>query len=183
VHAAQDVESEPQALFPTQVPAALHVPAVLQTVRLSSQGPFKFFGVAPQVPFVQVPVAQSGLAGVQALGVPAQTPAWQRSLSVHALLSEQAAVLLSECVQPAFAPVGVHVSLVHGLLSLQVTAGLIGVLTHAAVPGAQVSVVQALLSEQFLPGFAESSWHTPSKHLLFVQASPSSQTVPSARVP
>jgi hypothetical protein len=186
------------SLCPTHWPVVLHLPLALQAFRPSSQARFAFFGVEPQVPLVQLGFAQSGLVGAgQTFGVLTQTPALQRS-SVQALLSVHAAVLLSVCTQPE---AGLQLSFVHGLLSLQVTAGLIGVLTQTAVAAppspapasavppspagrlAQVSVVHALLSEQFLPGFAESIWQVPSKHLLFVQASPSSQTVPSARRP
>jgi hypothetical protein len=154
-------------------PVLLHLPVALHAFRPSSQTPFTFLGVDPQVPLLQVPVVQSVLG--QTFGVPTQAPPVQRS-SVQGLLSVQAAVLLSVYWQPA---VVLQLSLVHGLLSLHTTA----VLTHAPVPAAQVSVVQALLSEQFLPGFAVSTVQAPSKQTLLVQASPSSHTVLSANLP
>ena len=66
---------------------------------------------------------------------------------VHGLLSVHAAALLSLCLQPAVLS---HVSVVHGFLSSQFVAGCV----HAPVDELQTSSVQALPSEQ---SFAEST--------------------------
>jgi hypothetical protein len=116
---------------------------------------------------------QSLLSEVQSFGVLTQTPAEQTS-SVQALLSLQVAALLSLCWQPA---VGLHVSLVHGLPSSQMTGALMGSCPHAPVLDVQVSVVHSLLSLQSL---LDLKTHEPWKQTSLVQRLPSSHTVSSA---
>ena len=97
VHAAHIVASVPQASFwPTHAPALLHLPVWSHETRPSSHAPFTLVGCAWHAPFTHVPTLQSLLSDEQFFGVLTQTPAWHTS-SVHALLSEHVAVLLSLC--------------------------------------------------------------------------------------
>jgi hypothetical protein len=140
---------------------------------------------------------------------PTQLPAVQWSPLVQRLLSEQVLVLSTTKAQPPSA--GMQLSSVQGLLSeqtfavpgtqmplpLHVSAPLVpvqpfpsehgaplaGVKTQAPVWGLQLSVVQALLSEQGLSApFTHAPWKQVSTPLVPVQASPSEQVLVSSLV-
>jgi hypothetical protein len=107
---------------------------------------------------------------------PTQAPFWQTSAVVQALLSLQAAEL-GEKTHPAS---GSHVSLVHGLLSLQRSA-----LAPTQVPPAQSSTwVQALSSLQGLVLFVNTQ-PCAGRHASSVQGLPSAQAsaAPPAQTP
>ena len=172
-HGAQFVAIALQAGPPETQLVPLHVPVRSQASSPSVQAPPAFLAFAAQLPVVpsHMPVAHVVVRDEQSFAVPPHDPPEHLSLVVHLLPSSQLA-LFGAFWQPR---VALHVSVVHGLPSSQLSAT-----CAQPVTGSQLSVVQTLLSSQL---FVVSTEHVPLKHEVVVQTLPSSHAAPSSFLP